>query len=717
MKQVVQNYRTGELKVDDVPAPTVSTGCVLVKTCYSLISAGTEKSTVSVAKKNLVGKAMEKPEMVKKVAKHVQKNGITETMRMVFDRLDTPAALGYSCAGEVVAVGDGVSEFVVGDRVACAGQDYASHAEVVSVPNNLCVKMPEDVEFAEAAYVAAGSIAMQSVRQAEPQLGDCVAVIGLGLLGQLLVQMLKANGCIVIASDLEDTKISLAKQLGADYAVTMSELENVSNSVSKSQGVDSVILSASTKSNHPIEVAGEICRKKGKVVVVGAVGMDVPRGPYYLKELELRLSTSYGPGRYDHNYEEKGQDYPYGYVRWTERRNMEAFLNLIDEKKIDLRSITSHEYAIEQAGDAYQMIMGGKEDYLGVLIRYDYTAQVDSDRKIQIVPEKVSGNINIGIIGAGNHVKDRLLPVLRKIDNAQLWAVCTKSGVKAKALSEKLLVKYCSSDYREILNDSEISAVIIGTRHDSHAEIVINSIKAGKHVFVEKPLCLTLEELSQIESEYRTKQTIMHRVLLVGYNRRYSSHAKQAIDFFKGRKNPLIMSFRVNAGAIAPDHWIQDVQIGGGRIVGEACHFIDYMQAISGELPVSVVAACVGNHESGVTQDHASIIIKFSEGSVGTLVYTAGGDTSLSKEYFEAFADGKSLLMNDFTRTTFYCNGKQSVYSSKKQDKGFSAEMHAYINQIAHQNSLLPTMEETIAVTKASIYAAKSMQTNQQYIL
>ena len=715
MKQVVQNYRTGELKVDEVPVPVVSAGCVLVKTNYSLISAGTEKSTISVAKKSLAGKAMEKPEMVRKVAKQMQKNGITETMRMVFDRLDTPAALGYSCAGEVIAIGEGVSEFVVDDYVACAGQDYASHAEIVSIPNNLCVKIPNGVSFADAAYVAAGAIAIQGLRQAEPRLGDCVVVIGLGLLGQLMVQILKANGCTVIASDLDEAKISLSQRLGADFAVAMNELEDIANVVTQSYGVDSVILTASTKSNQPVEIAGEICRKKGKVVVVGAVGMDVPRSSYYMKELDLRLSTSYGPGRYDTDYEESGHDYPYGYVRWTERRNMQAFLNLIAQQKINLNPISTHEFTIENAGDAYQMIMAGKEDYLGVLLRYEYESQPESDRKIQVVPDKISGDINLGVIGVGNHVKDRLLPVLSKIEGTQIWAVCSKSGVKTKAISEKLAVKYCSSDYREILNDNDVNAVIIGTRHDSHAELVLASIKAGKHVFVEKPLCLNLDELDEIEAEYRAKQSILNRVLMVGYNRRYSSHAKEAIRFFAGRKNPLVMSFRVNAGAIPADHWIQNLAIGGGRIIGEACHFIDYMQAVSGEIPVAVTSACVGTHESKITQDHAGIIVKFSEGSVGTLVYAAGGDSGLSKEYFEAFADGKSLTMDDFIKTTFYNSGKQSTYSSKKQDKGFSAEMHAYTNQIARQNVSLPGIEETAAVTKASIYAVKSMQTNQCY--
>ena len=716
MKQVVQNYRTGELKVDEVPVPSVSAGCVLVKTSYSLISAGTEKSTVSVAKKSLAGKALEKPEMVKKVAKQMQKNGITETMRMVFDRLDTPAALGYSCAGEVIAVGSGVDELVVGDRVACAGQNYASHAEVVSVPKNLCLKIPGNVNYADASYVAAGSIAMQGVRQAQPQLGDYVAVIGLGLLGQLLVQMLKSNGCIVIATDLDETKLSLASKLGADYSVSMSEFEDVCNSVTKSYGVDSVILTASTKSNSPVEMAGEVCRKKGCVVVVGAVGMDIPRSTYYAKELELKLSTSYGPGRYDESYEEKGNDYPYGYVRWTERRNMEAFLSLINEEKIRLNEISTHEYPIECAEDAYKMIMGNKEDYLGVLIKYDYQGELKTDRKIQVVPDKIAGDINIGLIGVGNHVKDRLLPSISEMSNVKLWSVCTKSGTKAKAISEKLDVKYCTSDYKEVLHDEHVNAVLIGTRHDTHAQIVLDSIKANKNVFVEKPLCLTLEELDEISQLIDSKSNHLP-TLMVGYNRRYSSHAIKAREFFGERKNPLVMSFRVNAGSIPADHWIQDPDVGGGRVIGEGCHFIDYMQAISGETPISVVASCVGEHVSGITQDHASVMIKFSNGSLGTLVYAAGGDTGMPKEYFEAFADGKSLVLDDFMKSTFFCGGKKSVYSTKKQDKGFAGEMKSYIEEISTKDSEIPSIEDTLAVTRASIYAAISMQTNQMYFI
>ncbi len=717
MKQVVQNYRTGELKVDEVPVPIVSAGTILVKTAYSLISAGTEKSTVSVAKKSLAGKAMEKPEMVKKVAKQMQKNGITETMRMVFDRLDTPAALGYSCAGEVIAVGSDVDEFVVGDRVACAGQNYASHAEIVSVPNNLCLKIPDGVSYADASYVAAGSIAMQGVRQADPQLGDYVAVIGLGLLGQLLVQMLKANGCTVIATDLDESKLTLATELGADYAISMNRFEDVCNSVTSSYGADSVILTASTKSNGPVEMAGEVCRKKGCVVVVGAVGMDLPRATYYAKELELKLSTSYGPGRYDENYEEKGNDYPYGYVRWTERRNMQAFLSLIEEDKIKLDEVSTHEFSIENAEDAYKLIMEGKEDYLGVLIKYQYQGDLNIDRKIQVVADKISGDINVGLIGVGNHVKDRLLPPLNNMKNVQLWSVCTKSGVKAKAISEKLGVKYCCSDYKEILADENVNAVLIGTRHDMHAQMVIDSIKANKHVFVEKPLCLTLDQLNEISALVDTKSSHVP-IVMVGYNRRYSSHATKAKEFFEGRQNPLVMSFRVNAGAIPSDHWIQDKEAGGGRVIGEGCHFIDYMQAISGETPVSVVASCIGNHASGITQDHASIIVKFSNGSLGTLIYAAGGDVSMPKEYFEAFADGKSLVLDDFMKTTFYSRGKQSVYSTKKQDKGFASEMEMYINKIAApENITLPSIEDTMAVTRASIYAAMSMQTNQMYTL
>ncbi|ARN74100.1 bi-domain-containing oxidoreductase [Oceanicoccus sagamiensis] len=711
MKQVTQNYKTGELKVDDVPAPALMSGGILVENKYSLISAGTEKSTVDMAKKSLVGKAQARPDLVKKVIKQVQKDGIVDTAKMVMGRLDTRAALGYTCAGVVAEVGDNVDGFCRGDRIACAGQNYASHAEVVSVPKNLCIKIPDGVSFEDASYVAVGSIALQGVRQAEPRLGEVVAVIGLGLLGQIVVQMLKANGCHVIASDLDPAKLELAKKLGADSAVSGQELASVASGATDGYGVDSVIITASTKSSAPVETAGEICRQKGRVVVVGAVGMDLPREPYYLKELELRLSCSYGPGRYDSEYEEKGNDYPYGYVRWTEQRNMSAFLQLVAEGKIDLKALTTHTFDIESAGDAYDMISGQTESYLGVLL--EYTSQSDERfrQRVNLTGTATSGGIQVGLVGVGNHIKDMLLPSIRKTAGVTIRGICTNTGINAKAVAEKEGAEYCVSNYEEIVNDPEINAIVVGTRHDTHAEIIIAALNKGKHVFVEKPLCLNKEELAAVDACYReaAKQGV---VLQVGFNRRYSQHAEKIKGFLEPRNNPLTMSYRVNAGAIPADHWIQDGEVGGGRIIGEACHFIDFMQFIAGADPAAVFAFDVGQHDSGITQDKSIINIRFKDGSIGTLIYCGDGDKSLSKERFEAFADGKSVVMDDFMLTDMYSGGRKNQFKSKKMDKGFSAEIDQFFSAIQRgaDNNLY---EQARATTLASIEAVLSMSSKK----
>ncbi len=708
MKQIVQNYRTGELQVEEVPAPNLQSDGLLVATEFSLISAGTEKSTVTVAKKNLAGKAMERPDLVKKVINQVQKDGLADTMKMVFGRLDKPGALGYSCAGIVKAVGNKVTGFSIGDRVACAGQNYASHAELNFIPKNLCVKIPDGVDSEAAAYVALGSIALQGVRQAEPKLGEFVAVIGLGLLGQLVVQMLKANGCIVIATDIDPTKLELAKKFGADQTILADELENVVASVTQSHGVDSVIITASTKDNTPIEVAGEICRKKGRVVIVGAVGMNVPRESYYKKELELRLSTSYGPGRYDTQYEEQGQDYPYAYVRWTEQRNMIAFLNLIQQGKIDVKSLTSHSYAIESAQQAYELIMRNTEPYLGILLSYNINTYKE-EHKINIIANKKTELVNIGLIGAGNHIQDRLLPYLKKLKDIQISAVCTGTGINSKALAKKIKATYCTNDYKDILKDKNINAVLIGTRHNTHGQIIIEALKAGKHIFVEKPLCLTENELEEITASYADKGL----QIMVGFNRRYSSHGKTAQTFFADHKEPLVMAFRVNAGAIPEEHWIQNPEIGGGRIIGEACHFIDYMQFICGAKVVSVYAKRISHHSSGITDDQSILSLSFADGSIGTIIYAAGGDKALAKEHFEVFGDGKSLVMEDFTISEFYEGGKKTSFKTRKCDKGFKNEMLHFKNIIMNGESI--PFDEIYATTKASLLAVKSFQTGKSY--
>lgn len=714
MKQVIQQLRTGTLSVEQLPAPTIRPGALLVANRSSLISAGTERATVRTAQKSLIGKAIDRPEMTRKVIDSIRKNGLSETLRMVLDRLDSPAALGYSCAGTVLDVGVRVEGFSVGERVACAGQNYASHAGVVSVPKNLCVKIPAGVDFEEAASVALGAIALQGVRQAEPRLGDRVAVIGLGLMGLLTVQLLKASGCLVLASDMEPARLELAKTFGADMAAPPERLSEAAAAFTQRHGVDAVLITASTKENGPVEAAGEISRRKGRVVIVGAVGMTLPREPYYKKELDLRFSTSYGPGRYDGQYEEKGHDYPYGYVRWTERRNMEAILTLMQQGKVDVKRLITHRYTIDQAEEAYEMMTAGQEPYLGILISYPEEAAPAARRVIDLRPQSSSGRINLAVIGAGNHVKDRLLPPLSSMNQVRVHAICTGTGAHAKALADKTGAAYCTTDYREVLGDASVQAVLIGTRHDLHGSLVLASLEAGKHVFVEKPLCLTEAELGTIADLYAAKaREGLH--LMAGFNRRFSSHAEKARSFFHDRRNPLVMVYRVNAGPLPTEHWTQDPDVGGGRIMGEACHFVDYLQYLCGAPPVSVHARRIGTHDSGITDDQSLLSFAFGDGSIGTVIYAAGGEGGLAKERVEVFGDGKALVMDDFIRTELYAGGRKRAFTSRGQDKGFKAELERFIRSLVEGNEPVITFDEIQSVTRACLLAVKSLHTGLSY--
>lgn len=714
MKQVIQNFRSGVLKIDDVPPPMLRDGGLLVMNHVSLISPGTEKSTVQVAQKSLLGKAMERPEMVKKVLTAIQKDGLKDTLQRVFERLDTPAALGYSCAGTVAAVGADASQFSVGDRVACAGQNYASHAEVVYVPKNLCVKLPTTVDFEDAACVTLGAIALQGVRQAEPRLGDRIAVIGLGLLGQLTVQMLKAAGCRVLGSDLDGTKLDLARQLGADLTVRPSGLMDAATGFSEGHGVDAVIITASTKDNSPVEIAGAIARKKGRVVVVGAVGMNLPREPYYKKELDFKLSMSYGPGRYDSAYEEKGQDYPYSYVRWTENRNMAAFLDLVGDGKVQLKPLITHRFEISKADDAYRMMTEGQTPYMGMLITYPLDQQQALQPSITVVSDKPTGPLTLGLIGVGNHVKDMLLPQLQSQAAVSIRAVCTASGINAKALGEKLHAGYCTSDSQDVLRDPAINTVLIGTRHDTHGRLVVKALEADKHVFVEKPLCLTEEELDAIHAVYRDKAAKGLR-LMVGFNRRFSPHAEKAREFFAHRENPLVMWYRINAGKLPAEHWIQDPSVGGGRLIGEACHFVDYMQSVCGARPNSVFARRIGRQSSGITDDQCIITLTFEDGSIGSIIYTAGGNSGLAKERFEAHADGKSLTMDDFEETHLYSGSHREVFKTSKRDKGFKTEIAHFVQTVEQGIPCVMSFGEIAAVTRACLLAVRSLQSGSAH--
>lgn len=716
MKQVIQCYRSATPKVDDVPPPSLRGAGLLVLNEASLISPGTEKSTVQVAQRSLIGRAMERPEKVRKVLAAIQKNGLKDTLKRVFERLDSPVALGYSCAGTVVEVGKDADFFSVGDRVACAGQNYASHAEMVYVPKHLCVKIPEAVDSEDASFVTLGAIALQGVRQAEPRLGDRVAVIGLGLLGQLTVQMLKASGCRVIGADLDSSKLQLARQLGADAVSSSAALMEAASAFSEGHGVDAVIITASTKDNGPVELAGAIARAKGRVVVVGAVGMNLPREPYYKKELELRLSMSYGPGRYDSQYEEHGRDYPFGYVRWTEQRNMQAFLELVAERKVHLKSLITHRFPIEQAESAYSLMMEGTQPYMGMVITYPSDRARPLPRTISVTPQQSTRAVTMGIIGAGNHVRAMLLPPLQTMNSVTIRALCTASGITSKSLAGKIKAGYCTSDAQAILDDAAINTVLIGTRHDSHGSLVVKSLLADKHVFVEKPLCLTEEELQEIRVVYEKKAPDGLQ-LMVGFNRRFSPHANQARTFFASRTNSLVMLYRVNAGRIPPEHWVQDPDVGGGRLIGEVCHFVDYMQALCAAPPISVFARRIGRHSSGITDDQCVLSLTFGDGSIGTIVYTAEGHASLPKERFEAHADGKSLTMDDFLETQMYEGRQNHVFKTAKREKGFPEEMTQFVQAIEQGLPPVITFDQIEAVTRTCLLAVQSLRSGSAYQL
>jgi len=709
MKQLIIDPKSGEIRVEEVPPPQVKKGFVLVKNHCSIISIGTERSTLTISQKSLLGKAKERPDLVKKVIKNIKDRGLIETYHLVKSRLSAWKALGYSCAGEIIEVGEDIENFQIGDYVACGGQDYASHAEVVIVPKNLCVKIPKKkdskyLDFEEAAFATIGAIALQGVRQADLRVGEIVAVLGLGLIGQLVIQICKAAGCMVLGSDIDKNRLKLAKELGADEVCLSNQLIDIADRFTNKFGFDAVIITAATKSNQLIEIAGEISRKKGKVVIVGQVGMNIPRETYYKKELELRLSCSYGPGRYDPQYEEKGIDYPYGYVRWTEQRNMDAFLNLIAQDKVSVKRLITHRFSIDQALKAYEIILKDSEPYLGIILNYP-SRSITS--KVYISKSISSREVALGIIGAGHFAQAVHIPHLMKDKRVKIVAVCNASGISAKSVAEKIKADYCTTDYREILKDDKINTVLIATRHDTHGIITKEALNTGKHVFVEKPLCLYESELEEIAEIYRKYP---NNLLMVGFNRRFSPHAKEIKEFFSQRDNPLVMSFRINAGSIPVNSWIQDPEVGGGRIIGECCHFIDFMEYISDELPKSIYAIHIGRHTSGITTDQVIITLGFENGSIGTLIYTAGGDTSLAKERFEAFGDGKAVVLDDFKITEFYYKGKKRIFKTKKQDKGHSKEISAFIESIVKGKNPPLSWEEIEKATKATFLVHESLK-------
>ncbi len=673
MKQLIQSFKTGELGLFDVPAPVCQENGALVQTTVSLVSAGTEKMLVDFAKKSMLAKAKDRPDLVKQVVDKMKKEGVRNTLDKVFTKLDSPIPLGYSLAGRVIEVGANISGINIGDRVACGGAGYANHAEINYVPKNLMVRIPDGVDDIDAAFVTVGAIALQGVRQTEPKLGEKVAVIGLGLLGQLTIQLLKANGCKVIGSDIDPDKMALAKKLGADEVCHADDLIAKANAFSNGYGVDAVIIAASTSSNQPIIDAADISRMRGRVVLVGMVGMDVPRNTYYKKELDLRLSMAYGPGRYDPEYEEKGNDYPYDLVRWTEQRNFEAFLGLIEEGKITPKELITHSYDFNDAMTAYDLLEGKiQEKYLGIVLTYKNIINLDEHKIVQRNSKILSSDkINVGLIGAGNFTKSVILPNMAKIGGYELVGLCTATGVSAEGTGKKYDFKYITTDSDEIFKNTEINSVFVTTRHNDHASKVLKAIENQKHCFVEKPLCIYEEELEAINEAYNGKS-----ILQVGFNRRFAP----MVETMKNKLNGQIaINYRVNAGVIPKEVWIQDRSIGGGRIIGEVCHFIDTCSYLIGSNVVSVYAATVQKNDQSIpNEDNVNIVLNYANGSTASISYFAYGDNSMPKEQIEAFGNGISMQMNDFRELTIYSGVKAKKEKSANQDKGFINEFKAF---------------------------------------
>lgn len=709
MKQILQNARTGQIEVRDVPAPRAAKGCVLVRVAASLVSAGTERASSEFAAKNLIRKARARPDLVQDVVSKVRREGIWSALSAVRSRLDQPSALGYSCAGTVVEVGEGVSDIRVGDRVACAGSGFAVHAEFACVPRMLVARIASSaVDSESAAFTTVGAIAMHAVRTAEVTLGEVVAVIGLGLLGQLTVQVLRAAGCTVIGLEPVQVRAALAVSMGATAASACEEeFRDLCFRHSNGYGADSVLITAETVSSVPVNLASQITRDRGIVVAVGAVGMELKRRHYYEKELDFRVSRSYGPGRYDSSFEQKGVDYPIGHVRWTETRNMEAFLQLLADEKLDVKPLVTHRYGIESAASAYELISGKtQQPYLGVIIQYPADVQ-NEPRRFELVEHQsqasLRNQVRVGLLGAGNFARRVLIPAMRQ-SSTELAGVCAANGVSAQSVAKKFGFAFCATDEEQIYADDSINTVVIATRHNLHAPQVIRSLKRGKHVFCEKPLCLTEEELDAIQHAYANAASCR---LMVGFNRRFAPMVQQARTFLAQADGPFTMHYRVNAGPLPADHWVNDPEEGGGRIHSEVCHFVDLLSFICASSPISVQAK--GASSSG-GQD-VTAMIEFADGSIGSITYVCSGDRSFSKERVEVFRGGAVATLDDFRRLDLIRHGKKkTVHSRLRQDKGHKLEWRVFSDCIASGGPAPIAFEEIVASTITTIRIAESLR-------
>lgn len=718
MKQLLQNIKTGQTSVEDVPIPTPREGQALVKVAASLVSAGTERMVVEFAEKSLVGKARSRPDLVKQVLDKAKREGLVPTVQAAFNRLDQPMALGYSSAGTIVALGKNMRGFKVGQRVACAGGGYAVHAEYNVVPKHLLTPLPANVDFESAAFTTLGAIALHGFRLAEPQIGENVAVIGLGLLGLLTVQIASAAGCNVLGIDIDPARVKLASSLNVQ-AVTRPQAESAARAftlrhaqgAAASRGFDSVIICADTPSNDPIELAGAIARDRAKVIATGAVGLNFPRKIYYEKEISFINSRSYGPGRYDADYEEKGNDYPIGYVRWTEGRNFQAVVDLMESGKLKAQPLISHRFPIEKGVQAYSVITGKKkEPFLGVLLIYGEKDEVKSKKvAFPAAVHRPSSIVHLGVLGAGLFANSTLLPILKNNKDFELVGIASSGGLHAQHAGKKFGFRYAASSEEEIINDPHINAVAVLTRHDSHADLVVKVLKAGKHVFVEKPLAITREQLNKVEKQLRITN---HGLLTVGFNRRFSPLAQSLKSQISNLREPKYFHYRVNAGYIPADHWTQDPAVGGGRIIGEACHFIDVLTFLIGAPPVAVTAHALPDNGK-YSEDNVSMTFTFPDGSIGVVDYLANGDKSAPKERLEVFCEGLTAVLDDYVSLIVVKDGKKKAQSGA-QDKGWKAEMTAFAEAIKNGKEPPIPYDQLIGVTQSALAAVESLRSRRE---
>ncbi len=702
MQQLTQKLKDGETKIVEVPFPQCGARMLLVRNHFSVISAGTEGATANSARKSLLAKARERPQQVKQVLDVLKKQGLVQTYRAVTKKLEAYSPCGYSSAGVVIGVGCEVTGFAPGDKVACAGVGYASHAEVVAVPVNLCVKLAPEANLADAAYNTLGAIAMQGVRQADLHLGDTVLVNGLGLIGQLAAQLCRASGCRVIGMDISTSAVKKAGRF-LDLALERNQpgVEAAIDEFTGGNGVDAVIIAAATSSLDPVNFAGKIARRRASVVILGAVPTGFDRNDYYKKELTLKMSCSYGPGRYDLDYEEKGIDYPVEYVRWTEKRNMEAFQQLLLAGKIDVSALTTHRFKFADAPQAYDMIVNKTEPFTGIVLEYDPDKEVTSGT-IAVAPAAsvgVGAGIGVAFIGAGSYAQGNLLPNLP--DKIRKVTVLTNGGTTSRRVAERFGFTGCTDRESDIFENPEVNTVFIATRHDSHASYVIKALEHGKNVFVEKPLALTPGELEAVEKAWSNSG----KQLMVGFNRRFaplSAKLKKKIG-----DGPMSMLYRINAGNIPAGSWIQDAELGGGRIIGEGCHFIDYMSWICGSLPVRIYAC--GVPDSHGFNDTVNINIEFANGSTGVVAYYANGSKVLDKEYFEVHHAGCSAVLKDFRELKIF-GRRESKFKTFGQDKGQKVMVEAFFDRLRQGGEPLISFAELRAATLASFAVLDSLR-------